>query len=181
MWNIRIYPLRDFLCVLLSIRIYSVPSYSSDLLSNNLYLFVLQHLKSPHWVRSEKKTPWYLIYLLGKRTREYNKSCLETTLQVKTCARREGREKHWFGRVSDCSQVARNIHPGQWGVFEPEFSIAGVSCLSEMLPTQFHCCAQSSAWDELRKVLPSWWQKQRGNSRKSKQCIFTAAASTHSI
>lgn len=60
---------------------------------------------------------------------------LKTTLQVSACARREGTEKHCFERAANCSSIARNTHPGQWGVYEPEFSTGGVPCLSGTFPT----------------------------------------------
>lgn len=59
-------------CITLNIRVYSVPTYCNDLSSSNLYLFVLQHLKLPYWIRfSEKKNyDVWDIYLGGEPKEE---------------------------------------------------------------------------------------------------------------
>lgn len=89
---------------------------------------------------------------------------LEPALQVTACATGEGMERHCFERAAYCSSTARNIHPGQWGVCEPEFSPGGGPVSLER--SQFSPAAMLShrAWNELWKVQPSQGQKKHFHS-----------------
>lgn len=106
-------------------------------------------------MRSFEKSRWCVRYLCEKGANESRESCFEITGQCIAYAKREGKKQHWTERILDSSPIARNIHPGQWGVLKPEVPIRGVCCLTGRCPSQFHSHAQPPAGSGLRKTQPS--------------------------
>lgn len=142
-------------CITLNIRVYLVPTYSNDLSSSNLYLFVLQHLKLPYWIRfSEKKNYGVWVIYLGGEPEERVRAPWDHTAGLSLCKERRHREALlWKSCILQL--IARNIHPGQWGVYELEFPTGGVPVSLECSQLSSAAMLSHRAWNELWKVQPS--------------------------
>lgn len=101
------------------------------------------------------------------------------TAGLSLCKERRHREALLLERAAYWL-IARNIHPGQWGVYEPEFPTGGVPVSLECSQLSSAAMLSHRAWNALWKVQPSRGRRKEGNRRKSKQCVFIASLSTHS-
>lgn len=151
-------------CVTLNIRAYSVPAYCNDLSSSNLYLFVLQHLKLPYWIRfSEKKNCDVWDIYLGGEPREEARAPWARTAGHSLCnGGRHGVALLWKSCVLqlNCKKHSPRTMGSLWaGVFP----WGGPVSLER---SQFSPAAMLShrAWNELWKVQPSQGQKKHFHS-----------------